>query len=211
MIMLALVGLQGLQLGALAAASPRPEAGVMISGACVRALAAACGDVRLQLNINASGTMTSLTCDVCSGTHAAALRSAGCSAGDVQAWCTGVGGGGGGGGAEWMLWPRDVNDFLVAPNTSAVFAWNVTGGSGATATFNFTIMTYTGCTPKCIKGGPNFSCQIKDDCAGWALPNVQDGKNSGGRWHFTSKSHLPAVPDSHRCNFNQPNTTKNND
>ena len=59
----------------------------------------------------------------------------------------------GAGGAEWMLWPRDVGQFLVRPNTSAAFTWNVSGGcaTGAAATFNFTVGTYTACTPKCLK------------------------------------------------------------
>lgn len=82
--------------------------------------------------------------------------------------------------ADWMLWPRDVNEFLVLPNTSTTLTWNVSSGAAAAATFNFTIGTYTGCTPKCVKGGPNYSCPIKDDCAGWALPNARDGRNSGG-------------------------------
>jgi hypothetical protein len=87
--------------------------------------------------------------------------------------------------AAWRLLPRDVNEFLVPPNISTTLTWNVTGGAaaaaaGAATTFKYSIGTYTGCTPKCIKGGPNFSCPIKDDCAGWALPNARDGQDSGG-------------------------------
>jgi hypothetical protein len=55
------------------------------TGTCTRALVAVCESARPQQH-NASGTMK---CDVCVSAHAAALRGAGCSAGDVQAWCTG--------------------------------------------------------------------------------------------------------------------------
>jgi hypothetical protein len=83
----------------------------------------------------------------------------------------------------WMLWPRDVNQFLVRPNASAVLTWNVSAPgvvSADSTTFDYFMGTYTGCTPKCVKGGPNFSCPIKDRCAGWGLPGARDGRNSGG-------------------------------
>ena len=83
----------------------------------------------------------------------------------------------GAGTARWTLWPRDVGEFLVAPSTSAVLRWNVSAppGSPSEATLNYSIGTYTGCTPKCLKGGPDFSCLIKDRCAGWALPHARVG------------------------------------
>ena len=89
---------------------------------------------------------------------------------------------------QWALWPTDVGDFLVEPNATATLRWNVsvrTESQGVTkrVTFNYSIGTYTGCTPKCLKGGPNYSCLIRDSCAGWALPNAKVGPDGfeGGK------------------------------
>lgn len=66
----------------------------------------------------------------------------------------------------WRLWPIDVGQFLVdskGPNTSASLSWTVAAplanvGGGAAVNFSYAIGTYTGCIPKCIKGGPDVSC-----------------------------------------------------
>ncbi len=90
---------------------------------------------------------------------------------------------------QWALWPTDVGEFLVEPNHTATLRWNVSmrthspGEVAKRATFNYSIGTYTGCTPKCLKGGPDYSCLIRDSCAGWALPNARVGPDGfeGGK------------------------------
>ena len=67
--------------------------------------------------------------------------------------------------AAWAVWPVNVGDFLVDfehPGTTAAFRWNVSssgsGGGGAKANLSYDVGSYTGCKPKCLRWGPNYTC-----------------------------------------------------
>jgi hypothetical protein len=80
--------------------------------------------------------------------------------------------------ASWMLWPRDVGDFVVpGPSASARLTWNVstpaawgTDAADAAKTFSYRVGTYTGCSPKCLRGGPNHTCLLWNSCP--RVPNA---------------------------------------
>ena len=80
----------------------------------------------------------------------------------------------------WQLWPLDVGAFIVEPAVSTTLRWNVTqtcawaGGQprscpgaspSAGQVFNYSVRGYSGCLPKCVRGGPNFTCLAWDSCS----------------------------------------------